>query len=57
LNGATLRPDADRNLELYGQKMSNKDVLTGSIPPPEAAHALIHELDRYSTFSDADRAK
>jgi lipid-binding SYLF domain-containing protein len=56
LSGATLRPDADRNMELYGTKMSNKEVLTGSMQPPEAAHALIHELDRYSTFSGADRA-
>jgi lipid-binding SYLF domain-containing protein len=57
LSGATLRPDADRNEELYGHKMSNKEVLTGSMEPPQAAHALIHELDRYSTFSGADRAK
>ena len=56
LSGATLRPDADRNMELYGSKMSNKEVLMGSIQPPEAAHPLIHELDRYSTFSGADRA-
>jgi len=55
LNGATLRPDADRNLEIYGTKMSNKDVLMGSMAPPEAARPLIRELDRYSTFSDADR--
>jgi lipid-binding SYLF domain-containing protein len=51
LSGATLRPDADRNLELYGTKMSNKDVLTGTMEAPEAARPLIRELDRYSTFS------
>jgi SH3 domain-containing YSC84-like protein 1 len=56
LSGATLRPDADRNEELYGSKMSNKDVLTGSMKPPAAAIPLIRELDRYSTFSGADRA-
>jgi SH3 domain-containing YSC84-like protein 1 len=56
LNGATLRPDADRNLELYGTKMSNKEVLMGSMAPPEAARPLIRELDRYSTFSNADRS-
>jgi SH3 domain-containing YSC84-like protein 1 len=54
LNGATLRPDADRNLELYGTKMSNKEVLMGSMAPTEAARPLIRELDRYSTFSNAD---
>jgi len=57
LNGATLRPDADRNLELYGTKMSNKDVLMGSMQPPEAARPLIRDLARYSDVSAADRAK
>jgi lipid-binding SYLF domain-containing protein len=57
LNGATLRPDADRNMELYGTKMSNKDVLMGSMQPPEAARPLIHELDQYSDVSGADRVK
>jgi lipid-binding SYLF domain-containing protein len=55
LNGSSLRPDADRNLELYGTKMSNKDVLMGSMQPPEAARPLIRELDRYSAYSEADR--
>lgn len=57
LNGATLRPDADRNLELYGTKLGTKEVLMGSMRPPEAARPLIHELDRYSDVSAADRAK
>jgi lipid-binding SYLF domain-containing protein len=51
LSGATLRPDADRNMELYGSKMTNKDVLMGTMAPPQAARPLIRELDRYSTFS------
>src|SRR5580700_6530960 len=55
LSGATLRPDADRNLELYGTKMSNKEVLMSDMQAPAAGRPLIHELDRYSTFSDADR--
>jgi SH3 domain-containing YSC84-like protein 1 len=55
LSGASLRPDADRNEELYGHKMSNKEVLMGSMQPPAAAMPLITELDRYS--SSADRAK
>jgi lipid-binding SYLF domain-containing protein len=56
LSGATLRPDADRNKELYGTKLSNKDVLMGSMRPPAAARPLIRELDRYSGVSSADRA-
>jgi len=30
-------------------------VLMSPMEAPEAARPLIHELDRYSTFSDADR--
>jgi lipid-binding SYLF domain-containing protein len=56
LNGASLRPDADRNAELYGKKLSTKDVIMGSMRPPEAARPLIHDLDRYSVVSNADRA-
>lgn len=60
LNGATMRPDEERNEELYGHKMNNRDILTGTMRPPEAAHALIAELDRYSVSkerSNADRSK
>jgi lipid-binding SYLF domain-containing protein len=56
LNGSSLRPDADRNAELYGHKMSNKEVLMSPMQAPEAARPLIRELDRYSSFSGADRA-
>ncbi len=57
LNGATLRPDPDRNAELYGHKMNNRDVLMGTMTPPPAAERLIHVLDKYSMRSnDADRS-
>jgi lipid-binding SYLF domain-containing protein len=56
LSGATLRPDADRNADLYGQKMNNKEVLMGSMQPPDAARPLIRDLDRYSSMSGADRS-
>ncbi len=52
LNGATLRPDADHNAQLYGTKMSAKEVLMGSVQPPDAARPLIRELDRYSSTAD-----
>lgn len=55
VNGSTLRQDADRNAELYGHKMNNREVLMGSVPPPAAAEALRSELDKYSVHSDADR--
>jgi lipid-binding SYLF domain-containing protein len=56
LNGATLRQDQDRNAELYGKKMDNREVLLGSMPAPPAAEPLIHEVDKYSSTSNADRS-
>ncbi|HLY18048.1 MAG TPA: lipid-binding SYLF domain-containing protein [Bryobacteraceae bacterium] len=48
LKGATLRPDMDDNKELYGQRLNSKEILMTAMAPPEAAHPLIAELDRYS---------
>jgi lipid-binding SYLF domain-containing protein len=48
LSGATLRNDLDGNKELYGSRLTNKEVLAGDRPAPEAAKKLIAELDKYS---------
>jgi lipid-binding SYLF domain-containing protein len=57
LNGATLRQDLDANNELYGSKITNKEVLSGNQQPPEAAHNLIAQLDRYSTTRSREKEK
>jgi SH3 domain-containing YSC84-like protein 1 len=58
LNGATMRPDESVNKELYTQKMSNREILQGSMPPPPEARPLIAELDKYSPVSgDASRER
>ena len=49
LNGATLRPDMDDNKEIYGSPMTNKEILTGSVPAPAAAAAFEAALKTYST--------
>lgn len=49
LQGATLRPDADADEELYGAGKTNKDILMGDVPPPPAAQPLISTLDKYSS--------
>lgn len=48
LNGATMRPDDGVNRELYGKKVSNREVLATDMTPPAAAQPLIKELDKYS---------
>jgi lipid-binding SYLF domain-containing protein len=56
VKGATLRPSQDWNEEIYGRKISNREILLSSeIAIPEAARPLIRELDRYSSVSSADR--
>ena len=47
LKGATLRADENDNAELYGRKMSTKEVIDSSLPVPEAARPLITMLGRY----------
>lgn len=49
LTGATLRPDKDDNVELYGAgAMNNKQILAGDVPAPAAAASFEAELKRYS---------
>jgi lipid-binding SYLF domain-containing protein len=52
LDGATLRPDDSANRELYGQKLSNKAILTGEVKTPEKATKLEAMLNRDSLRKD-----
>lgn len=45
LQGATLRPDADTNKELYGHDVTSRDILTGQVKAPEGAHKLDQALN------------
>ena len=50
LSGATLREDSDWNRDLYGKKITNRDIIMkGNVKPPKEAEALITELNRYSS--------
>ena len=49
LEGATLRPDEDWNMELYGKPMTNKEIVMGDTPAPPAAAKLLSVLDKYSS--------
>jgi lipid-binding SYLF domain-containing protein len=59
LNGGTVRNDLDKNEDLYGHKMTNKEIITSDMPTPASARALLTALDRYSMRKegDADRGK
>ena len=49
LDGATLRPDDDANKDMYGRKMSNSDVVLGTVRAPSTAARLIAELNKHSS--------
>jgi lipid-binding SYLF domain-containing protein len=49
LKGSTLREDQDWNQELYGKKLTNKEIITGGTPAPAAAAELLAEINRYSS--------
>lgn len=48
LEGATLRQDLSDNEELYGKKLENRAIVTGSTRVPPAASGLIKLLNKYS---------
>jgi lipid-binding SYLF domain-containing protein len=49
LDGATLRPDNDTNAELYGSKLTNREIVTGAKTRKSAAGAkLTASMNKYS---------
>jgi lipid-binding SYLF domain-containing protein len=47
LEGSTLRPDGSENEKLYGQKVTNAEILNGDFKTPAGARPLVAELNRY----------
>jgi lipid-binding SYLF domain-containing protein len=48
LEGATLRQDTDDNANLYGKRLSNREIVSTTRRIPAAAAKLINELNKYS---------
>ncbi|HUB34837.1 MAG TPA: lipid-binding SYLF domain-containing protein [Bryobacteraceae bacterium] len=57
LNGAVLQPDREENKKLYGREYTTREIVMGHVRPTAAAHPLIAELDRYSSYSNAPNAE
>ena len=55
LDGATLRPDDDSNVELYPTKPTNKEIVMGKTKAPAATSELIAALNRYSARKEAHK--
>src|ERR1700733_12986315 len=47
LEGSTLRPDESEDTKLYGEKVTNEQILQGDLKIPNGARPLVAELNRY----------
>jgi lipid-binding SYLF domain-containing protein len=47
LEGSTLRPDHDDNVELFGRDVSQREILSGRVARPAVARPIYGELNRY----------
>lgn len=52
LQGATLRQDDDADEELYGRKVTNKEILSGDVKTPAAAAKLESLMNKTSMHKD-----
>ena len=52
LKGATLRPDDNDNMELYGRPVKHEDILMGRVSAPAVANPLLMMLNNYSSVED-----
>jgi lipid-binding SYLF domain-containing protein len=48
LEGATLRQDLDDNAQIYGERLTNRQILTTHVLTTQAGSRLIGMLDKYS---------
>lgn len=55
LQGATLRQDLDENRELYGRRVTNKEILMKSVAAPAPAAELITLLNRASRIESVSK--
>jgi lipid-binding SYLF domain-containing protein len=52
LNGATLRPDQESNDELYGGRLTNREILRGKTTSTVGGAELAADLTRYSAHKE-----
>jgi len=54
LEGATLRPDNDDNAKVYGQPVTQRQILRGEVPAPHSAMPLYNELNRWAPYKKTE---
>lgn len=56
VGGGSLRNDLDENEELYGKKLTNREILTGNVKAPVSAQGLVTALNSF-TGAEGTRAR
>lgn len=51
----TLRVDGDANKDLYGEKVTPQQILSGSVTMPEQAKPLVEALQRANEKASAEK--
>jgi SH3 domain-containing YSC84-like protein 1 len=49
IGGSAVSNDEDANQELYGKRLTNKEIIDSKLPIPSPAEPLIHELNQLSS--------
>jgi lipid-binding SYLF domain-containing protein len=57
LEGATLRPDSSENRKVYGNDISNREILETGVRTPPGARAFVAMLNRESRFKEGAPAE
>ena len=54
LEGSTLRPDDDATADVYGQKLTAREIVIGGrVPVPASGRHLVRVLDRNSPYNES----
>jgi len=58
LEGTSLRPDDDATEEVYGRKMTAREIVTGTrVKVPESGRALVDELQKRAPYNQSAAGK
>lgn len=53
LTGSTMREDSSDNQTLYGRRLTNREIVRGTVAPPESAKRFISLLNKHSPRKSA----
>jgi lipid-binding SYLF domain-containing protein len=53
VDGASLRPDNDATEEVYGRKLSAREIVTGSVKVPPSGQSLVDVLQKFAPYNQS----